>query len=1232
LEERIVPNNTWNPSNPDDNTGINFLRGAVLAFNKDTVGNATDTITLKAGQTYHLDLAPKGADDGTSGDLHITNTKHKLIIQGGFSAGKETTIDANDPKLGSLQDRLFQLSPGTVVEFDNVILKDGQANDDGTTPGNAFGGAILSVGAKLTLNHVTLVNNTARGADSSQVGGTGGDAAGGAIFVKGGSLTLSDVSILNNTASAGKGGPGGVGTDFVNLPADAGNGGQALGGGIFANAATVNVTGFSISGNKATGGNGGDGGPGFAAQDDTNGGFAGNGGVGGSGQGGGFYATGGTVHFNNSIASIFGPDECTNNRATGGNGGAGGDGGASGDGDDFFGPGGNGGRAGLGSGGGFVFSFTTVVTINDAMNIVSNTATGGDGGRGGSGGEGGQAGDGNDADGGGLFTGTTVNFSNLFLTGNKAVGGNGGPGGTSVDLPSGISTGGLGGETFVLPGSGEGGAGGAGGRADGGGLASLFFGPGSVTLTNSRVWFNQATGGDGGNSGNCGNSPSGGFNGPAGLKGGMGGQAEGGGLDVSGITSGAAVTLTNTSFVTNRARGGDGGKGGDGSSAFNDASGSNGGDGGDAAMGAGGGLFVQDATVTVTNAKGQLGFQANQAAGGQGGQGGLGGGGQHGGGSGGVGGMGGLGQGGGLSLTNSLPGLVDQVTASVGGNHATGGDGGAGGTAGSGTGDNKFDVFSTGSIGGEGGLAGSAQGGGLFVSGGTLDMASGVVSKNDASGGTGGAGGTGGRAIVSQGREGGSGGIGGIGQGGGFLCVGGEAILSTLTVDSNFARGGSGGSGGLGYPGSTQGGDGGAGGPGGAGQGGGFAGGDGVSLNLLSSTISNNFVSGGNGGDGNSGAAGDTGGNGGPGGDAGDAQGGGLFFGTTAGTSFLINSTIADNAVKGFPDSAGGHGGDGGPGAQIIQNGNGGDGGTGGHMSGGGLFLAGGTLELHNDTIAENSVDDSAGGVGGQGYPGSSNGAGLFGFGGGVALAGGTVDSFNTLIGLNEALRARDVEVVLLEGNVLAGTFNADHDLISVIDVYSNLSLSVGTDANGNIVGFAAPIDPTTVADWLRLAPLGNYGGPTQTMLLLKGSPAINAGDNSQAVDANMQLLTTDQRGLPRLVGPSVDIGAVEYQGKPDDHRVSGHGKRPRVVKTGDRLLIQIDVANHQIDIVEMGPRGVRVAFEGMLAQAFIDIQGILLEAARGNGSPDPWSYLHPDLLHVAMWRMDDFLLTTTGR
>jgi hypothetical protein len=57
------------------------------------------------------------------------------------------------------------------------------------------------------------------------------------------------------------------------------------------------------------------------------------------------------------------------------------------------------------------------------------------------------------------------------------------------------------------------------------------------------------------------------------------------------------------------------------------------------------------------------------------------------------------------------------------------------------------------------------------------------------------------------------------------------------------------------------------------------------------------------------------------------------------------------------------------------------------------------------------------------------------------------------------------------------------------------------------------------------LGSLGNYGGSTATMPPLPGSPVVDAGN-----DSVLSSFTTDQRGIARLFGAHVDIGAVESQ------------------------------------------------------------------------------------------------------
>lgn len=63
----------------------------------------------------------------------------------------------------------------------------------------------------------------------------------------------------------------------------------------------------------------------------------------------------------------------------------------------------------------------------------------------------------------------------------------------------------------------------------------------------------------------------------------------------------------------------------------------------------------------------------------------------------------------------------------------------------------------------------------------------------------------------------------------------------------------------------------------------------------------------------------------------------------------------------------------------------------------------------------------------------------------------------------------------------------------------------------------------TVTPEQLKLAPLGAYGGPTDTHALLPGSPAIDA--------ATHDCPSIDQRNEPRPFGLACDLGAYEYDG-----------------------------------------------------------------------------------------------------
>jgi len=82
---------------------------------------------------------------------------------------------------------------------------------------------------------------------------------------------------------------------------------------------------------------------------------------------------------------------------------------------------------------------------------------------------------------------------------------------------------------------------------------------------------------------------------------------------------------------------------------------------------------------------------------------------------------------------------------------------------------------------------------------------------------------------------------------------------------------------------------------------------------------------------------------------------------------------------------------------------------------------------------------------------------------------------------------------------------------------------------NNNWFSYANPLGVVTFpADWLStLGPLADNGGPTPTHLPLPGCPLINAG-----VDYLLPVIN-DQRGMPRVVGGQIDIGAVEISFEP---------------------------------------------------------------------------------------------------
>src|SRR6516165_4413212 len=188
LENRCVPTTITPTTFADGVLGSGSLRDAVLQFNADT-GTQDDTIQLQAG-TYSLTIQNVGGHHetaGLTGDLNLTQTSHRWIIQG---AGPSTIIDASQ-----LQDRVFQIiNPGTQVAFQDLVIHGGLAQDDGSDGAlagttDALGGGILNNGGDVTLDNVVVQNNVARGGDAAFLDAPGHNARGGGFYSTGGALT-----------------------------------------------------------------------------------------------------------------------------------------------------------------------------------------------------------------------------------------------------------------------------------------------------------------------------------------------------------------------------------------------------------------------------------------------------------------------------------------------------------------------------------------------------------------------------------------------------------------------------------------------------------------------------------------------------------------------------------------------------------------------------------------------------------------------------------------------------------------------------------------------------------------------------------------------------------------------------------------------------------------------------------------------------------------------------------
>ena len=381
---------------------------------------------------------------------------------------------------------------------------------------------------------------------------------------------------------------------------------------------------------------------------------------------------------------------------------------------------------------------------------------------------------------------------------------------------------------------------------------------------------------------------------------------------------------------------------------------------------------------------------------------------------------------------------------------------------------------------------------------------------------------------------------------GGAICNGGTLTVDLCTFTGNSATGGNA-----------------AGAPpasarvpgawGGDGSGGAIWSGSGPDTTLIvnRSTFFRNTATGGNGGAGGNGDSPDQGtpGNGYPWGGGGNAYGAAVY--SPAGSLWLACSTVVSNvAVAGN----GGNGGAGGIDSHQDFSGNGASAGNAGSGVGG---VYGGSGSFVNCTIALNTGSGGSGGAGGgspwaivQGGSGGTGGNGGMGIGG-VAGAGLT----NCTVTWNRGNGG--------SGGTGGGAGGSPgHPGVPGANGTNGASWG-GTSSSSlpnTLIASNTPAGADTFAD-PKLGPLADNGGPTLTMALLPGSPAIDAGNTSFAP-------ATDQRGFPRPAGLAADLGAFEYGSVMPTITVSRSGATGlNILASGNagrpcRLLSSTDLSN----------------------------------------------------------------------
>ncbi len=231
-------------------------------------------------------------------------------------------------------------------------------------------------------------------------------------------------------------------------------------------------------------------------------------------------------------------------------------------------------------------------------------------------------------------------------------------------------------------------------------------------------------------------------------------------------------------------------------------------------------------------------------------------------------------------------------------------------------------------------------------------------------------------------------------------------------------------------------------------------------------------------------------------GNSAELQGGGAYVGF-GGSLNLLNSTIANNTAIGSE-------------IPIVA------------PRGGGLMLGFGSISIINSTISGNRC--------GPDLPQltiSRQGGGIY------KSQGAMLTLVNSTITRNSAMHGGGIRTEVFNLPILRNTIVAENSAVSVNGFLPSADIEgPATSQGNNLIGdntrlvMTAQTGDQIGTNNLPIAPqlgsLANNGGATYTHSLLSSSTAINAGNNFNPP-------ATDQRGVARPQGGTVDIGAFEF-------------------------------------------------------------------------------------------------------